>query len=309
MRMAKPAAAEPAVAAAALIGHFRRQRPLRGGSLIVTVFGDALAPRGGAVSLASLIPLMGAFGLTERLVRTAAARLAAEDWLTTRRSGRLSEYRLSPAGRRRFTEATRRIYAGPAAAWDGRWTLVLMPGLDTPRRRRIREALAWEGFGELDPGLLAHPTLTPADAREHLAAHGLRDVPAIFEARAGEPGAERRLLERGWDLGELAARYRRFIARFAPMRAALARRAALPPAAFVVRTLLIHEYRRIHLRDPLLPRALLPRDWPGAAAYELSRALYARVLPASEEHLTRVAARLDGPLPPPEAALFRRFSG
>ncbi len=303
--MADPSAA----AAAALVGHFRRQRPLRGGSLIITVFGDALAPRGGAVSLASLIPLVGTFGLTERLVRTAAARLAADDWLATRRRGRLSEYRLAPAGRLRFTEATRRIYAGPVESWNGRWTLVLVSGLDTPRRRRVRDALAWEGFGELEPGLHAHPSLTPADARRCLALQGLGDGAVLFDARARGGSGEQQLVQRGWDLGELAARYRRFIARFAPVRAALARRAPAPAAAFIVRTLLIHEYRRIHLRDPLLPHALLPPEWPGAAAYELSRALYARVLPASEEHLSRVAARLDGPLPPPDAALYRRFGG
>ncbi len=298
-----------AAAAERLVTHFRRQRPLRAGSLIVTVFGDALAPRGGAISLASLIPLAGAFGLTERLVRTAAARLAAEDWLATRRSGRLSEYRLSPVGRQRFTEATRRIYAGPVADWNGRWTLVLMPGMDPPRRRRLRDVLAWEGFGEIEPGLLAHPTITPLEARRLLDTHRLHTVAVILEARASERAAERRLLQRGWDLVDLAARYRRFIARFAPVSAALARRAPEPAAAFLVRTLLIHEYRKIHLRDPLLPHPLLPRSWPGTAAYELSRALYARVLPASETHLARVAARLDGPLPPPDAALFQRFGG
>src|SRR2546430_16693793 len=30
------------------------------------------------------------------------------------------------------------------------------------------------------------------------------------------------------------------------------------PISFIIRTLLIHEYRKIHLRDPLLPPALLP---------------------------------------------------
>jgi DNA-binding transcriptional regulator PaaX len=40
-----------------------------------------------------------------------------------------------------------------------------------------------------------------------------------------------------------------------------------PEQAFVVRTLLIHKCRRVLLRDPRLPAALLPLDWPGAAAY------------------------------------------
>ena len=82
-------------AAARLAAHFRRQRPLRAGSLIVTLFGDSIMPRGGAIALGSLIRLAAPFGLNERLVRTAAARLAEEGWLETRRQGRQSEYRLS----------------------------------------------------------------------------------------------------------------------------------------------------------------------------------------------------------------------
>ena len=54
-----------------LVARFRRQRPLRGGSLIITIFGDSIMPRGGAVSLGSLIALGAPFGLNERLVRTA----------------------------------------------------------------------------------------------------------------------------------------------------------------------------------------------------------------------------------------------
>ena len=41
-----------------------------------------------------------------------------------------------------------------------------------------------------------------------------------------------------------------------------------------MRTLLIHEYRRVLLRDPRLPAALLPLDWPGAAAFALCRDFY-----------------------------------
>jgi phenylacetic acid degradation operon negative regulatory protein len=296
-------------AATTLVTRFRRHRPLRGGSLIITVFGDAIAPRGGAITLGSLIPLMQPFGLNERLVRTSVARLADDEWLTNRRCGRLSEYRLSAHGRRRFLDATRRIYGGPAAVWNGRWTLVLLPERDAARRQKIREALRWEGFGEPRPGLLAHPTLTPSEARQHLAAQHLGTAPLVLESRTHGYGTDRQLLRAGWDLRDLAARYARFIAGFAPVLAALPRRTAPPPpGAFIVRTLLIHEYRKIHLRDPLLPQSLLPRDWPGTAAHDLCRSLYERVLSAAEEHLTQVAARLDGTLPPPDAALYSRFA-
>src|SRR5271157_4390321 len=114
-----------AAAARELLARFRRQRPLRGGSLIITIFGDCIMPRGGAVSLGSLIALGAPFGLNERLVRTATARLAQEGWLEGRRVGNPSEYRLSARGRERFAEATVRIYGGPASEWSGRWTLVV----------------------------------------------------------------------------------------------------------------------------------------------------------------------------------------
>ena len=48
-------------AAAELVARFRRQRPLRGGSLIVTMFGDSIMPRGGAIALGSLIALAAPF--------------------------------------------------------------------------------------------------------------------------------------------------------------------------------------------------------------------------------------------------------
>ena len=293
---------------AALVARFRRQRPLRGGSLIITVFGDAVAPRGGAITLGSLIGLMAPFGLTERLVRTSVARLAADDWLAGRRFGRLSEYRLSASGRQRFVEATRRIYAGPATEWSGCFTLVLMTGASAARRRQIRETLHWEGFGEPEPGVLAHPMRSPAETRELLGVAGLADAPIVFESRSTDPAADRRLILQGWDLRELAGRYARFIRHFEPLLPAL--RAPLPPAdAFLVRTLLIHEYRKIHLRDPLLPPPLLPAGWPGISAYEVCRTVYERVFLAAEDHLSEVAARLDGRLPAPEPAVFRRFAG
>ena len=97
--------------AAELVAGFRRQRPLRGGSLIVTLFGDSIMPRGGAVALGSLIELAAPFGLNERLVRTATARLAQQGWLEGRRAGKHSEYHLSKNGRVRFAEATKRIYS------------------------------------------------------------------------------------------------------------------------------------------------------------------------------------------------------
>jgi phenylacetic acid degradation operon negative regulatory protein len=135
--------------------------------------------------------------------------------------------------------------------------------------------------------------------------------PAVLLATGFSPAdSHRSLATLGWDLAALAARYRRFIAEFAPVGAALAARGdADPPAAFVIRTMLIHDYRRIHLRDPLLPSALLPPAWVGAEAYALCRSIYVRTAAAAERHLAAEAVTLDGPLPVPSAGWSDRFGG
>jgi phenylacetic acid degradation operon negative regulatory protein len=298
-----------AAAAAALVSRFRRQRPLRAGSLLVTIFGDSIMPLGGVVTLASLIRLAAPFGVSERLVRTSVARLAQDGWLANRRDGRLSEYRLTESGREQFADATRRIYASNPTTWSGIWTLALLPA-GAAARGELRNELRWLGFGQIEPGVLIHATLGLAETRSACARLPGGDRVLVFAANGEDRQVDRRLATGGWELRALAARYRRFIAAFSPLRAALEQAPALDPeSAFVVRTLLLHEFRKTHLRDPLLPAPLLPVDWAGTAAYELCRELYARVFHAAQVHLAAHARRLRGPLPAIDPVTYARFGG
>jgi len=296
-----------------LLGRFRRQRPLRSGSLLVTILGDSIAPRGGIITLGSLIRLAGPFGLPERLVRTSVARLAKEGWLAARRSGRTSEYQLTERGRRSFAAATLRIYSARPHNWDGRWTFILVPVAGRAAagaRGRLREELHWLGFGQFTPGVWGHPSLRTKEVRARLAEAGVGAEALLLQALSAQPHADRRLVETGWNLIELAEAYRRFVAGFAPIGKALRRGSVPSPAsAFVLRTLLIHEYRKIHLRDPLLPDVLLPRNWIGSTAYELCRELYRGVFRAAELHLTSQAHTLAGMLPPASRRARGRFGG
>ncbi|MDH3589938.1 MAG: hypothetical protein OEQ74_11100, partial [Gammaproteobacteria bacterium] len=81
--------------AADLVEDFRAQRPIRAGSLLITVFGDAIAPHGGTVWLGSLIRVLEGFGINQRLVRTSVFRLVKDGWLTTEQIGRRSYYSLT----------------------------------------------------------------------------------------------------------------------------------------------------------------------------------------------------------------------
>jgi phenylacetic acid degradation operon negative regulatory protein len=322
---------------ASLLRHFHRQRPIRGGSLLITIFGDSIAPRGGVVSLGSLISLANPFGLTERLVRTSVARLALDGWLVARRDGRRSEYRITPTGRDRFAAATRRIYGAIPDSWSGQWTLLVLPPPNGSRRQDMRDELRWLGFGQISPGAFAHPNWSVEEARA-----GLKDVDGASEGvllKSSSEGSEadRLLVAAGWDLGDLTRRYQRFVETFTPVanaidpvaaagcntldehsnapvapaggRAASTPSIATDEAAFIIRTLLIHEYRKIHLQDPLLPPALLPADWVGAAAYDLSRRLYSAVFHAAERYLSNTATTTAEPLPTADSSAYARFGG
>jgi phenylacetic acid degradation operon negative regulatory protein len=305
-----PAANTSALAQATrgLLRRFSAQRPIRGGSLLVTVFGDSIAPRGGVITLGSLIKLAASFGLTERLVRTSVARLAHDGWLLARKDGRRAEYRLAPGGRERFAEATRRIYGQSPVSWNGEWTVILLPATAGKHRDNIRGALRWLGCGQLSPGVWAHPNSNIAQAREWL-----RDIAGaadavVLKSSSDDLAVDRKVVGAGWDLGELSRRYRRFVAAFGAVEA-VAGPAPDPETAFVVRTLLIHDYRKIHLRDPLLPPELLPRDWVGTSAYDLCRSLYAKVFTAAEDYLTATGSTLSDSLPPADSSASARFGG
>ncbi|HEV2270993.1 MAG TPA: phenylacetic acid degradation operon negative regulatory protein PaaX [Steroidobacteraceae bacterium] len=293
-----------------LLRRFHGQRPLRGGSLLITIFGDAIAPRGGAVTLGSLIDLAQPFGLAERLVRTAVARLATEGWLAATRHGRLSEYHLTESGRKLFAEATRRIYGVSPSSWDGQWTLAVLPPAGGHSRRNLRDELRWLGFGQLSPGVYAHPACTLEEARGWLLTLGCGKRCWLFKSAPDGLAADRRLAAEGWNLAEIGRRYRRFRDTFAPVEAAVrASDAPAPQSAFLVRTLLIHEYRKIHLQDPLLPPALLPAEWVGTEAYELTATLYAAVFNAAERFLSETGRTIAGALPPAAAEVHTRFGG
>jgi phenylacetic acid degradation operon negative regulatory protein len=275
-------------------------------SLVVTVFGDSILPHGGTVWVGSLIWLLGPFRINERGVRTAVQRLTVEGWLSNQSVGRRSDYAPTPASRPRFAEADRRIH-GAAPDWDGTWCQVLLgqAGISTSERDAARRELHWLGFGEILPTQLLHPTADVEPLRRALGDLGLLGRAIVLEgaALAEEPlagrGALRELVRSAWRLDELALEYRDFLERFGPLDG-MTKRQQLPDpeTCFGFRTLAIHEYRRLVLRDPRLPAELLPEHWEGAAAQQLCTRLHRRLEAGAEDHLLATCVTASGGLPP-----------
>jgi len=260
------------------------------------------------VLLADLIALLRHFALNDSQVRTALSRLVGEGWLEAERLGRRSLYRLTETGRHRFEEATRRIYAGPPAKWQGGWHLVMLP----QKAGELAKDLGWLGFGTLAPGLLVHPDPDAASLAQVIRDLPPAERPLVIAGETMLPGPSEllaALVARCWDLAALAESYRGFLAAFAALHAALERGfAPAPLSALLARLMLIHDYRRIILRDPMLPPQLLPQDWIGRDAYALARYLYRALAKPAERWIDAHLQGEDGALPPPGTAFRRRFS-
>ena len=284
---------------------------VRAGSLITTVFGDAISPRGGTIWLGSLITAMDGFGISERLVRTSVFRLAQDGWLQSAQVGRRSYYCLTDAGRARFEQATHRIYGEPVSAWDGQWCLLLLSGLDSESKDQVRKEFGWLGFGALSTNVLAHPVPDKADLDTAIDRLGLADKIVVMTGQTiRSESAMRGLARASWNLDEIDSRYSGFVRRFRPLIAALGKNPIVAAkTAFLIRTLLIQEYRKVLLRDPQLPAELLPSGWHGAAAYQLCRNLYKAVYSQADNYLSATLETADGPLPPPASDFMDRFGG
>ncbi|WP_300751221.1 phenylacetic acid degradation operon negative regulatory protein PaaX [Janthinobacterium sp.] len=305
-------------ACTAWIADFLANDPPRSKSLVMTIFGDAIVPRGGTLWLGSLIELLAPFGVNDRLLRTSVFRLAQEGWLSSQRDGRRSAYTIRPEASARFERAYRRIYAPLVAHWDGSWTLVIGPAgsIDAAERGAVRKELLWAGYGLIAPGIFGHPAADPDVLEDILARNEV--LGKLYVCHATElPGVSTRPLRdmvgECWDLSEVMAGYEQFISRFQPLLHLLQAQAdgahIDAEQAFVIRSLLTHAYRRVQLHDPQLPVELLPEPWPGTQAYALARALYRRTYAAAEDYILATLRREDEQTPDVEPWFFERFGG
>lgn len=236
---------------------------LRVWSLIITFFGDAVALRGGRVALSTLQDAMGLLHIEPGAVRTALSRLAGEGWVEREREGRLSFYKLTHHGHAAFDEPTRRIYAGAARDWDGEWTVAVEVD-DTSNRLGEHGFVALGGRAWLRIG---------GDVS------GLPDDLLVISGTGSDLPAPLLSL---WQLDDHAAHYTTFINNWRSFGVP----ANLSPGdAMAARTLLIHDWRRIVLRDPALPDVLLPDGWIGHKARKLVAQTYHGLLQGSENWL------------------------
>lgn len=112
-----------------------------------------------------------------------------------------------------------------------------------------------------------------------------------------------------WSLALHADAYRGFITRFGRLADLLASGARLSAAeSLIALLLLVHQFRLIVLRDPRLPQAALPANWPGDEARRLFADLYLRLSPGADLHVARNFVTAEGKLPKASETTLHRVS-
>lgn len=258
-------------------------------SLLLTILGEFVLPRGEPVWTSTLVTVLGRLGVEEKSARQALARTAAEGWLSSARTGRRVRWSLSVPGRRLLSEGAERIYSFNAALpdWHGEWLLLLVsvPEAQRALRHRLRTRLTWAGFGSPAPGMWISPHPDrEVECDAVLRELGLRAAAMSFRARFGAIGEQRALVAQAWDVDEISAHYERFISAFA---------AQSPEAGdpvLLAQTRLVHEWRRFPFLDPRLPESLLPGGWSGTRAAALFQSRHASWSDPAQRRWAEIAA-------------------
>jgi phenylacetic acid degradation operon negative regulatory protein len=247
---------------------------LRVWSLVITILGDVAHPHGGNMSMADLLSMTDQLEIDQGAIRTALSRLSKEEWVIATKTGRTSSYEFSASGRAAFEPASARVYAAKYAPEGNDWMLAVLPPQRAKDRQAMQKLLGAANALQTQSGVAMWP-LTLAPKRGFLEQLGclcftgdLDIVPAWAKAEFAPSEAE-----------VLA---QRFIEKFTALANFNGKLTSVD--AMLARILILHDWRRMLLRYPVVPTALQPDDWSMPSAHKLISKTYKSLLDQSEDH-------------------------
>ncbi len=252
-------------------------------SALFDVYGDHLRARGGQAPVAALVRILAPLDITAPAVRTAISRMVRQRWLVAVKLDAGPGYRLTTRAERRLSEASARIYRRGMAPWEKQWHLLVMDHIpQRAARERVRTGLGYLGYAPLRDDTWISPRAS-GEVDALLAHEGVR-ARRFWSQHDGDDAA---LAAQAWDLDGLGRAYARWLVEaHALVDEATSDEQAEPDRdAFVVRSRLVHEWRKFLFRDPGLPRELLPAGWPGEQAAAFFDREAGRLLPGAERYV------------------------
>ena len=204
-------------------------------SLVITIFGDAVAPRGGVVPATALSSLLGRLDIKPEAMRVALHRLVKDGWIVRQKMGRQSYYGLTASGETEFLTARKRIYANAPALTDPWKLLISTEELD-------------ERYLRILPNVYLGQTDAPIPEQAMVISGTVDALPDwVSDVLAPAPLAE--------DYAQLET----------VLKSAQAVSIQDPADAATLRIMMIHQWRRALLRHQDLPAAFYKEGWRGEA--------------------------------------------
>lgn len=258
-------------------GHSDRDIPTR-----LLVLG--LARHDGTILAAEVAPVAAACGHSPEQVRSCLRRLVREGLFTRDGVGREAVYGPTEAGiaaLASIVQRTRLAYVQDRAGqgWDRRWHLVAfaVPEARRSDRDALRQHLVELGGAPVQNGLYVSPHPWEKDVAAEAERLGITTQVSLASSDdlsiSGDTDPVG-LADRLWPIGELADKYRAFVASWSgvpdELEAKRARHEHLPEWEFLPGALAMGvAFQACFTADPLLPPELLPRPWPGREARDL----------------------------------------
>jgi phenylacetic acid degradation operon negative regulatory protein len=257
------------------------------------LYGDHLLSRGGSAPVAALIRLLEPLGVRAPAVRTAVSRMVSQRWLAPVEigDGQAPGYELTDRARLRLDQAGTRIYRTDRSDWDGQWHVrVLAPITDRSRRERVRSQLRFLGMAPISDSTWVSPHAS-VEVDQLL----LDEALVAVCLTTSEIGPVQLLLD-AFDVSTLARDYDDWLADAADLVGSVGpgpEDGSDDEAAFVVRSELVHSWRKFLFSDPGLPASLLPTDWPGRRAAAFFDEHATRLLPAANRFIDQCLTPTD----------------
>ena len=263
--------------------------------------------------LAALSNLLKPLGINQRLVRTSVFRLSQNGQLESEQTGRRSYYSLSETALRQCLSADKRIYMNNKPEWDGKWRLVFTSLSDITQQQReaIQKELIWLGFGMISPGVYGHPTIKVEPVQCVIDELGLNQKVTLLLGRSCNPENEinTNFFKPYFDIDRIAIKHQKFIDTFEPLLEAAKDAAELDPqTCFLIRTLLINQFRHILNHEPEFPFELLPENFISHQSRKLTRSLYQILSTQSTKHLNAVCNSVGESLPTLQDSYLKRLT-
>lgn len=244
-------------------------------TLLVTLLGAFARRTDNWLPISGIVTLLDTLEVEESSVRTGVSRLKKRQWLAPEKRDGRNGYRLTEVAQRSLVSGDQIIWHArePAPLEDG-WCIASFSVPETERARRhlLRSRLASLGFGNVGAGVWIAPARMTDDASNVIEALGLSDYTNLF---VGQHHGGQDLLEMvnaSWDLDDIDARYRTFVEAHTSDVVSLevTRGSDVPnDEAFVRYMRALDDWRTLPMRDPGLPRELLPEQWAGDAAAQV----------------------------------------